>query len=591
MRKPKYLPMQYLIASQYKNKFNKITRSVLLLLFFWSGLIYGQQSSKIIINPLALEYRFMPESPSRREAADPVVQLYKGQYYLFASKSGGYWRSSDLKDWIYISCKTIKSIEAYAPTVLSYDDALYFLASGGKPQIYKTVNPDEDQWEPVPTKFTIGMIDPAFFMDDNKKVYLFWGCSNVDPIMGVEVDPKDGFKPIGEPKVLIQHHEKQYGWEVQGEHNELGTPGWNEGPSVIKYKGIYYLQYASPGTQFRSYADGVYTSTSPLGPFRYETNSPFSYKPGGFIAGAGHGHTFQDKLGNFWHVATMKISLRDWFERRIGLFPAFFDKEGKLYAQTVYTDLPFQIPNTKVNLEKKDLSLPYNLLSRNKPIIVSSALSKFPQGNANDERVESWWSARSGAIGEYLQIDLEKKMAINALQVNFADQDFELKAPQSYSYKYLIEYSLDGKKWSPLIDQRKSTKDHPHELFCLDHKILARYVRITNKKEIPGKFSLYDFRIFGNGLGQKPTAINGLEGQRDAKDRRRITLQWQASADAKGYILRWGVTAEKLYNATVIYDNKFEGRIFNSAQDYYFSVEAFNENGHSKQSKKLLHIE
>ncbi|MFU1855816.1 family 43 glycosylhydrolase [Sphingobacterium sp. NGMCC 1.201703] len=591
MRKPEYLPMQYLIASQNKNKFNKIIRSVLLLLFFWSGLIYGQQSSKITINPLALEYRFMPESPSRREAADPVVQLYKGQYYLFASKSGGYWRSSDLKDWIYISCKTIKSIEAYAPTVLSYDGALYFLASGGKPQIYKTVNPDEDQWEPVPTKFTIGMTDPAFFMDDNQKVYLYWGCSNVDPIMGVEVDPKDGFKPIGEPKVLIQHHEKQYGWEVQGEHNELGTPGWNEGPSVIKYKGIYYLQYASPGTQFRSYADGVYTSTSPLGPFRYETNSPFSYKPGGFIAGAGHGHTFQDKLGNFWHVATMKISVRDWFERRIGLFPAFFDKEGKLYAQTVYTDLPFQIPNTKVNLEKKDLSLPYNLLSRNKPIIVSSALSKFPQGNANDERVESWWSARSGAIGEYLQIDLEKKMAINALQVNFADQDFELKAPQSYSYQYLIEYSLDGKKWSPLIDQRKNTKDHPHELFCLDHKILARYVRITNKKKIPGKFSLYDFRIFGNGLGQKPTAINGLEGQRDTKDPRRITLQWQASPNAKGYILRWGVTAEKLYNATVIYDNRFEGRIFNSAQDYYFSVEAFNENGHSKQSKKLLHIE
>ena len=591
MRKPEYLPMQYLIASQNKNKFNKIIRSVLLLLFFWSGLIYGQQSSKITINPLALEYRFMPESPSRREAADPVVQLYKGQYYLFASKSGGYWRSSDLKDWIYISCKTIKSIEAYAPTVLSYDGALYFLASGGKPQIYKTVNPDEDQWEPVPTKFTIGMTDPAFFMDDNQKVYLYWGCSNVDPIMGVEVDPKDGFKPIGEPKVLIQHHEKQYGWEVQGEHNELGTPGWNEGPSVIKYKGIYYLQYASPGTQFRSYADGVYTSTSPLGPFRYETNSPFSYKPGGFIAGAGHGHTFQDKLGNFWHVATMKISVRDWFERRIGLFPAFFDKKGKLYAQTVYTDLPFQIPNTKVNLEKKDLSLPYNLLSRNKPIIVSSALSKFPQGNANDERVESWWSARSGAIGEYLQIDLEKKMAINALQVNFADQDFELKAPQSYSYQYLIEYSLDGKKWSPLIDQRKNTQDHPHELFCLDHKILARYVRITNKKKIPGKFSLYDFRIFGNGLGQKPTAINGLEGQRDTKDPRRITLQWQASPNAKGYILRWGVTAEKLYNATVIYDNRFEGRIFNSAQDYYFSVEAFNENGHSKQSKKLLHIE
>lgn len=37
-----------------------------------------------------LNYRFMPNEPSRREAADPVVILFKDRYYLFASKSGGY---------------------------------------------------------------------------------------------------------------------------------------------------------------------------------------------------------------------------------------------------------------------------------------------------------------------------------------------------------------------------------------------------------------------------------------------------------------------------------------------------------------------
>ncbi|WP_333624888.1 family 43 glycosylhydrolase [Sphingobacterium siyangense] len=591
MQKPIDKPIKQQTETANKNRFRKTFIAVLFGTSALSGLVYGQQTTKIIANPLALEYRFMPESPSRREAADPIIELFNDQYYLFASKSGGYWRSSDLKDWLYIPCKSIGSIEAYAPTVLNYNGALYFLASGGKPQIYKTTNPDQDQWEPIPTKFTIGMTDPAFFKDDTGKVYLYWGCSNIDPIMGVEVDPNDGFKPIGTPQVLIQHHEKQYGWEVQGEHNELGTPGWNEGATMIKHKGVYYLQYASPGTQFRSYADGVYTANSPLGPFRYEANSPFSYKPGGFIAGAGHGHTFQDKLGNYWHVATMKISVRDWFERRIGLFPAFFDKEGQLYAQTVYTDLPFQIPNTKVDLEKRDLSLPYNLLSQNKPIQVSSELDKFPKIYANDERIESWWSAASGAIGEYIQIDLEKNMSIRALQVNFADQDFQLKAPQSYCYQYVIEYSSDGKKWFPLIDQSKNTKDHPHELFNLDRKVNARYVRLTNKKEIPGKFSLYDFRIFGHGLGQKAQGINTLTGKRNTEDRRQITLHWPTSPNAKGYILRWGIKSDKLYNAIVVYENKYDGRSFNSGQDYYFSVEAFNENGHSKQRKKLLHIE
>ena len=59
--------------------------------------------------------------------------------------------------------------------------------------------------------------------------------------------------------------------------------GYNEGSWMNKYNGKYYLQYASPGTEFKTYADGVYTSDSPNGPFKYETYSPFSYKPGGVV--------------------------------------------------------------------------------------------------------------------------------------------------------------------------------------------------------------------------------------------------------------------------------------------------------------------
>src|SRR6476646_11993395 len=50
-------------------------------------------------NPLDIDYRFMVDTPSRREAADPVITLFNDEYYLFASKSGGYWHSHDMRDW------------------------------------------------------------------------------------------------------------------------------------------------------------------------------------------------------------------------------------------------------------------------------------------------------------------------------------------------------------------------------------------------------------------------------------------------------------------------------------------------------------
>ena len=46
-----------------------------------------------ICNPVNLNYRFCLDKPSRREAADPTMINFKNEYYLFASKSGGYWHS------------------------------------------------------------------------------------------------------------------------------------------------------------------------------------------------------------------------------------------------------------------------------------------------------------------------------------------------------------------------------------------------------------------------------------------------------------------------------------------------------------------
>jgi hypothetical protein len=535
----------------------------------------------IISNPINLNYRFQFDEPSRREAADPVIEYFKGKYYLFASKSGGYWRSEDLGEWTYIPCSSIGNMEDYAPAILVLDDELYYMGSG-TPRIYKTGNPDTDNWEAIDTKFrypAVGSVDPAFFKDDDGRVYIYWGCSDKDPIIGVEVDPKDGFKVVGEAAVLIEHHFDMYGWEASGEKNERNKSGYNEGPCLMKHKGKYYLQYAAPGTEFRVYGDGIYVADRPLGPYTYEENSPFSFKPGGFIGGAGHGHTFQDKYGNYWHVATMKISVRHMFERRLGLFPVYIAENSCIYAHSVFTDYPFKIPQEKIDPENNNLSMNWNLLSYKKKAFASSSLTGYEAEKANDEQVETWWASQTGKSGEWWQVDLGETMKVNALQINFADHDFDIKAPESFfNYRYLVECSDDGDKWKLLIDKSDNEKDMPHELIVLDADIKTRFLRITNREEMKGKFSLSGLRVFGNGNGNLPEAVSGIDINRD-DDRRRIFFRWNGQDNTTGYILRWGVKRDKLNSAVMVFENQFDGRFFNRDSKYYFSIDAFNESG------------
>ena len=74
---------------------------------------------------------------------------------------------------------------------------------------------------------------------------------------------------------------------MTGQNGDRQMAPWTEGAWMTKHAGTYYLQYSAPGTQFKTYADGVYTSTNPMGPFVYAPYSPFSHKPTGFIGGAG----------------------------------------------------------------------------------------------------------------------------------------------------------------------------------------------------------------------------------------------------------------------------------------------------------------
>ena len=136
--------------------------------------------------------------------------------------------------------------------------------------------------------------------------------------------------------------------------DEVTLPPFTEGAYMNKHDGKYYLQYGAPGTEFKVYADGVYVADNPLGPFTYQKHNPMSYKPGGFVQGSGHGGTFEDASGNWWHVSTCMLSLKYKFERRIGLYPIGFDKDGIMYSSAAFGDYPnFNATNTTATPEER----------------------------------------------------------------------------------------------------------------------------------------------------------------------------------------------------------------------------------------------
>ena len=537
-------------------------------------------------NPINIDYRFMLDAPSRREAADPVIVLFGGEYYLFASKSGGYWHSSDLVDWKLIKPDGLP-IEAYAPAVMAFDGALYYTACNIG--LYRTSDPKGGKWESLGKPFDVG--DPDLFADDDGKVYLYYGLSYNGGIYGMELDPKNQFRPAGPPFLCFRANYASHGWERRGEEN-LGAPTgassqegpWIEGSWMTRYGGTYYLQYAAPGTEFRGYADGVYTAPGPRGPFTYAPYSPFSYKPTGFITGAGHSATFADKQGHYWHIATMRISIKHDFERRLGLFPAEFDADGQLHVNTLFGDYP-QIAPSERKSGRADTQTGWMLVSYKKRAEASTSLDGFPPGNAFDEDIRTYWSARSEKPGEWLSVNLGKPGRIDAIQVNFAEHESTAlgRAADLY-HQCTLERSLDGRNWEILGDKSGNRTDVPHDYIALADPVTAQYVRITNV-HMPGggPFSIRDLRIFGSGQGKPPARAPGFEAHRNPSDARNAVVRWEILPDAEGYLVRYGIAEGKLYqNLEVRGRKEIALHDLNADTKYYFVVDAFDDSGRTR---------
>lgn len=562
---------------------------MLLILLGWAQGSFAQQQT--YCNPMNLNYGYCPipnftEWGRHRATADPVIVRYKNDYYLFSTNQWGYWWSPDLLNWNFVSRKFLKSYhkvydELCAPAVWVMGDTLLVFGSTYTNDfpIWMCTNPKGNEWKEAIDSLKIGGWDPAFFLDDDGKLYMYNGSSNRYPLYGVELDRKT-FEPKTARKEMYFLEDWRYGWQRFGEYmdNTFLDP-FIEGAWMTKHNGKYYLQYGAPGTEMSGYSDGVVVGDSPLGPFTPQSD-PLSFKPGGFIRGAGHGATFQDKWNNYWHVSTMNVTVKNTFERRNGLWPAGFDADGVMYCNTAFGDYPHYLPQGEEDHLKSRFT-GWMLLNYKKPVQVSSTYGNFVANNAVDESVKTYWCAATANKGEWIQTDLGAVSTVNAIQVNYADQDAEFLGKQLDIYhQYKLWYSIDGKKWQVLVDKSANKKDVPHDYIELQKPVQARFIRLENIHMPTGKFAISGLRVFGKGAGATPEKVKEFIVLRTEKDKRSAMIKWSPVNNAYAYNIYYGTDPKKLYNCIMVHDaNEYYFKGMDSKMTYYFTIQPVNENG------------
>jgi hypothetical protein len=289
------------------------------------------------------------------------------------------------------------------------------------------------------------------------------------------------------------------------------------------------------------------------------------------------------------------IAVKNSFERRLGIWPAGFDKDDVLYMNAAFGDYPHYIPSAKTKAENTPGGsggfTGWMVLNYKKPVAVSSTLGAgHPANDAVDEDIKTYWSAATGNKGEWIQSDLGDIVTVNAVQINYADQDAEFLGKQTNIFhQYILYGSTDGKKWSVLADKSHNTTDIPHEYVEFSTPARTRYLKLENIHMPTGKFAISGLRAFGKGEGAAPDTVKDFIVLRTEKDKRSAWLKWSPVDNAYAYTIYFGTAPDKLYSSIMVYDvNEYYYKGMDKEKTYYFRIEAVNENGVALSSRVIM---
>ena len=185
------------------------------ILLIFSVFNTAAQKQRTFCNPVNLDYGFTPipdfsEAGRHRATADPVIVLYKNNYFLFSTNQWGYWWSPDMVTWNFIPRKFLKPWnkvydELCAPAVWISSDTMFVIGSTHTTAfpIWMSTNPFRDDWKEAIDSSQAAAWDPDYFLDDDGSLYLYYGSSNLYPVYGCRIS-RGTLQPAGERLELIR---------------------------------------------------------------------------------------------------------------------------------------------------------------------------------------------------------------------------------------------------------------------------------------------------------------------------------------------------------------------------------------------------
>ncbi len=240
---------------------------------------------------------------------DPFVLTYNGLYYMYCTsetslRRGFYvWTSKDMVNWekqgLALSNESpgILGIDRFwAPEVIRFKGKFYMTYSAGDNDgILKLCLAVSDQplgpfqnYQSPWYEHNLSHIDATILIDGDK-VYTYFvrDCStniissrSTSQIFVAQLSA-DLKAFVTKPKAVLTPDQA---WE-----DINGTRLWNEGPSVLKHKGIYYMTYSANGYNTHEYCVAYATADNPFGPWKKASENPI-LKSNLAIGVSGPGH-------------------------------------------------------------------------------------------------------------------------------------------------------------------------------------------------------------------------------------------------------------------------------------------------------------
>jgi hypothetical protein len=403
--------------------------------------------------------------------ADPSCRKFGDTYFIYATPDGwdvgkgpaGVWTSRDFVNWSYHPMNWPATEFKWAPSVVEYNGTYYMYTSvpcmiygavaespygpwtnmikGGGPMI-----PDQTPRETI-------VLDGEAFIDDDNQVYMWYStwwrptAVKLNPDMHTFAD-----KPI------------QYFKNPYNTNPPMGiVEHCMEAPYVIKRNGIYYLMYSDLFCQDSSYNVKYSTGPSTMGPWTYDPdkNPILETSDDGTVDGPGH-HTILEDGDEIYIVYHRHDNPHhpDGAHRQVCIDKLYFTPNGSIEkVRPSHMGVGYLAPSTK-----RDTNL-----ALGRPATASSMMgAEFIPAYAVDRNNGTLWKADSFTFPQWLQVDLGSNCAVKRIETAF-------QYAQNM-YRYLIEYSSDGKTWKTYTDRRENNAVG----VMIDTKeVTGRYFRIT----------------------------------------------------------------------------------------------------------------